>query len=67
MGDRFDDEAADWLASLRADIDQIVASAPELARIYRGLFDAFRRGGFTEGQALYLAVSHFKGTGPPPP
>lgn len=47
----------DELAMLRAQLDQAIALAPELARCARGYFDAFAECGFSEKQALYLAAA----------
>lgn len=51
-----DDEPTDPLPALRAEIDQMVMLAPELARNVRGFYDAFKAEGFTDTQALYLAA-----------
>lgn len=47
----------DELAMLRAQLDQAIALAPELARAARGYFAAFAACGFTDKQALYLAAA----------
>jgi hypothetical protein len=57
----------DPLVVLRAEIDQMVALAPEVARTARGLFDAFVKEGFTEKQALYLTAAEIlQSPGTPP-
>lgn len=52
--ERPDEEPVDPLVVLRAEIDQGIAIAPELARLAAGLYQAFLGEGFTEQQALYL-------------
>ena len=62
-----DTDPADQLAILRAQIDQMVALAPELARSAKGCFDAFQAEGFSERQALYLAAAQMlQNPGAPP-
>jgi hypothetical protein len=51
-----DETPQDQLAILRAQIDQSVALAPELARMAYGQFHAFVGEGFTADQALYLTA-----------
>lgn len=51
-----DDTPQDQLAILRAEIDQSIALAPEVARMAYGQFHAFRGEGFTADQALYLTA-----------
>lgn len=51
-----DDLPIDPLAVLQAEIDQMIANAPELARAAQGLFGAFRGEGFSANQALYLTA-----------
>jgi hypothetical protein len=51
------DQKLDQLAVLRAEIDQMAALAPELARVAHAWFDAFKEAGFDDKQALYLAAS----------
>jgi hypothetical protein len=46
----------DPLAVLQAEIDQMIATTPELARAARGAFDAYQGQGFTANQALYLTA-----------
>jgi hypothetical protein len=50
------EEPVDQLAAMRAELDQAIAMAPELARTARGYFDAFVGQGFTGNQALYLTA-----------
>jgi hypothetical protein len=52
-----DDAPADPLIALQAEIDQMLALAPELARVARGAFDAYQGEGFTANQALYLTAA----------
>lgn len=52
-----DDQPHDPLIALRAQLDQAIAMAPELARTTRGYVDAYLAEGFTERQALYLATA----------
>jgi hypothetical protein len=62
-----DENPVDPLAVLRAEIDQMVALAPEVARTARAWFDAFVREDFTEKQALYLAAAEIlQSPGTPP-
>lgn len=48
---------ADPLPAIRAEIDQMVALAPELALAAFGAFSAYQAEGFTANQALYLTAS----------
>jgi hypothetical protein len=57
----------DPLPALIAMIDQLVATAPQIARAARGLFDAFEAEGFGASQALYLTVTQLKDVPGPPP
>lgn len=52
----------DPLPALRAELDQVLAMAPELARMARGYFDAFKGEAFADAQALYLTAVQLKGT-----
>lgn len=52
-----DEAPVDPLLVLQATIDQMIATAPELARAARGAFDAYREQGFTANQALYLTAA----------
>jgi hypothetical protein len=54
MSDDIDPQ--DQLAALRATLDQAIASAPEIARDVHGYYQAFKAEGFSDPQALYLAV-----------
>lgn len=56
----------DGLAALRAELDQAIAVAPEIARAASGYFVAFTAEGFSEAQALYLVAIQLKDPGPPP-
>lgn len=61
------DEPIDQLAVLRAELDQLVAMMPEIARAARAYFAAFRKEGFDDKQALYLtAVEVVQNPGVPP-
>lgn len=62
MSDHEEFSPEDALAILRAQIDQTLALAPELARAVRIWYDAFQAQGFSEKQALYLAMAHLKDT-----
>lgn len=60
-------DADDPLHVLRAELDQALAQAPELARMTRGFFDAYRGENFSEAQSLYLTVTQIQqhpGTAP---
>lgn len=53
-----DDEMPDDpLPRIRAEMDQMVELAPELARLAYGWFEAFSDAGFADSQALYLAAA----------
>lgn len=56
----------DPLPAIRAEVDQLLANAPLYAEAIKGLYNTYTDQGFTEKQALYLAVTHVKGPGPPP-
>lgn len=61
------DDPIDQLAVLRAEIDQMVKLAPEIARTARAWFDSFRAEDFSEKQALYLTASQvLQNPGTPP-
>ena len=47
----------DPLPAMIAGIDQMISTAPQLARGAYGLFTAFVGEGFTEPQALHLTIS----------
>lgn len=49
-------EFEDNLAALRAQMDQGLMLAPELARATRAWYDAFLAQSFGDSQALYLAA-----------
>jgi hypothetical protein len=51
-----DEKPIDQLAVLRAQLDQNMALCPELARMARAIYDAFKAQEFTDSQALYLAA-----------
>ena len=53
--------AEDQLALLRAEIDQLIRTQPEIARLARGTYKAFKAEGFTDNQALYLTAVQLKG------
>ena len=57
-----DENHVDPLPALIASIDQAIAVAPQIARTLKGHFDACGTEGFTEKQALYLAVAVTLGT-----
>lgn len=46
----------DPLPKMIADLDQLAAMAPQLARMARVWFDAFEAEGFNAAQALYLSA-----------
>lgn len=50
----------DPLPLLRAELDQMLALAPELARVARGYFDVFKAEDFSDSQALYLTAVQLK-------
>jgi hypothetical protein len=52
-----DKDFIDPLPALQAEIDQMIALAPELARAAQGIFSAYRSEGFTANQALYLTAA----------
>jgi hypothetical protein len=52
-----DDTPYDPLPAMRAELDQALMVASELARVARGYFEAFVAEGFTERQALYLTTT----------
>lgn len=62
MPDEPQDGTHDPLPAMIANLDQVIATAPHLARVARGLFDAFTGAGFAEKQALYLTASHLIST-----
>jgi len=57
VSDPRDDQPVDPLLALQAQIDQMAALAPELARAAKSIFDAFQGEGFTSQQALYLTMA----------
>jgi hypothetical protein len=52
-----DNDEFDPLPGLRANLDQMAAMAPEIARVARAWFQAFGEQGFTDTQALYLTAA----------
>jgi hypothetical protein len=46
----------DPLPAMRAELDQALMMAPEVARMARGLFEAFQTEGFDSKQVLYLTA-----------
>ena len=62
-----DESPIDPLPGLLADLDQALAMAGQIARLVKGHFDAFVEEGFTEKQALYLAIAHVSGGPGEPP
>lgn len=50
----------DSLVALRAQLDQMIAMSPELARVAKGAYDAYMGEGFTAGQALFLTAVQLK-------
>lgn len=48
----------DQLAALRANIDQMVALAPEQARAAFGLYSAYMEAGFTADQAFQVVMAN---------
>lgn len=62
-----DDAPVDPLIAQRAEIDQLIAGAAEMARAAFGLYGAFTSEGFTDSQALYLtAAMVLQDAGDPP-
>jgi hypothetical protein len=57
----------DPLPAMRAELDQAVMAAPEVARVARGFFDAFAAEGFSSQQALYLVAAQLLNTPGEPP
>lgn len=57
----------DPLPRLRAELDQDMALAPELARVVRGFVEAFESEGFSRNQALYLTMARLLQTPGTPP
>lgn len=49
-------EPDDPLPALKAEIDQMLMLAPELARALSTWFQAFKKEGFNDSQALYLSA-----------
>lgn len=49
-----DDEPVDTLPLLHAQIDQVVSTAPQWARIVRARYEALTAEGFEPQQALYF-------------
>jgi hypothetical protein len=56
MSDPRDDMPIDPLAVLQAEIDQMIANAPEVARAAAGVYNAYKAEGFSANQALYLTA-----------
>lgn len=52
-----DEMPPDPIAALIANIDQVQATMPHIARMARIHFDAYINEGFNERQALYLAAT----------
>jgi hypothetical protein len=50
------DEPIDQLAVLRAQLDQMIAIMPEMARTAWAWFGVFQGEGFSDKQALYLTA-----------
>lgn len=61
------EEGFDPLVQRRAAIDQALAEAGELARVFKGVFESFKEEGFTDSQALYLTAIQFKESPLSPP
>lgn len=55
MNDEPNDD--DPLPKLIAELDQAIATAPHLARVARGYFDAFTAEGFSDRQSLHLTAT----------
>jgi hypothetical protein len=47
----------DPLPGMIAEIDQLVAVAPQLARAVHGIYSAYRDQGFSDAQAIYLVAA----------
>lgn len=50
------DTPEDPLPALRAELDQALAMAPELARMAWGYYETFKAQGFSDSQAVYLTA-----------
>lgn len=61
------DDQHDPLPAMLASLDQALAMAPQIARIYRAMYDAFVAEGFTESQALWLAFAQVNASAGDPP
>lgn len=62
-----DTDPIDPMPGVMAALDQVLALASEMARITRGLFDAYKAEGFSDQQAAYFTVCQIQqGAGPPP-
>jgi len=57
----------DPLPAIRAELDQLIAMSPEIARVARGIFDSFSDEGFDGSQALYLTAVQLQGKPGTPP
>jgi hypothetical protein len=51
------DEPHDPLPAMLADLDQALSMVPMLSSLHRGLYDGFRKEGFTDEQALRLTIA----------
>ena len=51
------EHSEDPLPALRAQLDQLIATAPEIARVALGFHEAFVTEGFSDRQALYLTAA----------
>ena len=61
------EDPEDPLPALRAQMDQMLMLAPELARAARAFFDAYKAQGFEDKQALYLTAAQLlQDPGTPP-
>lgn len=53
-----DEAPQDPFPALVAELDQAIALAPQVARVARGYFGAFKGEGFTDQQSLYLTATN---------
>lgn len=51
------DDPEDPLPKLRAELDQMLMLAPEMARAARAWYEAYKGEGFEDSQALYLTAA----------
>lgn len=56
------DDDYDPMPAILAQVDQTIATAPHIARMAHGYYQAFADEGFTDKQALYLTATQLHGT-----